>query len=80
MNTLYKPINILFLILAIQGCSTPYYGYSKEDWNSLSEEERIAIKKEYQSIIDSNREQQHKDILDERTQSIIDRGVEGPKY
>ena len=80
MNNLNKPINILLLIISIQGCSTSYYRHSKEDWNNLSIEERIAIKEEYQIIIDSKRGQAHKDILDARTQSIIDRGVDGPKY
>jgi len=71
---------ILLVIVVFQGCSTPYYGYSKEGWESLSDEERIAKKEEYQVIIDSKKQQAHKDIIDARTQSVIDLGVKGPKY
>jgi len=79
-NSLHNPINILLLIIALQGCSASYYGHVKEDWNKLSEDERMAIKKEYQVIVDSKKKQSHKGILEARTQSIIDRGVEGPRY
>ena len=72
---------IIFLILsftlAVAGCSSPYYGYTKADWNNLSDEQQIAIKQEYQNIIDSKSEQAHQDIIDARTRSIINRGVEG---
>jgi PBP1b-binding outer membrane lipoprotein LpoB len=71
---------LLLVILVFQGCSTPYYGHSKASWEDLSEEERTAIKKEYQFIIDSKKEQAHVDKIDARTQSVIDHGVEGPKY
>lgn len=67
-------------MITIQGCSTLYYGHTKEDWDNLSEEEKIAIKEEYQFIVDSKKEKAHKDIIDARTQSIIERGVEGPKH
>jgi len=80
MNSLYKSITILLITISLQGCSTPYYGHSKSEWDKLSEEEQIAMKKEYQLIIDSKKEQKHKNIIDERTQSIIDRGVEGRKH
>ena len=73
-------LNVLLVVVVFQGCSTPNYGYSKEGWKSLSEEERVTIKEEYQAIIDSKKKQAHKDIIDARTQSIIDRGVAGPKY
>ena len=66
-------------MIALLGCSTPYYGYSKDDWNNLSEEERIAIKKEYQFIIEARERQKHEDVIDARTQSVIDLGVEGAK-
>lgn len=80
INTSGKYLKTLLLIGFLQACSTPYYGHSKEDWDKLSEEERVTIKKEYQFIIDSRNKQAHKDTIDARTQSIIDFAVEGPKY
>ena len=56
-------------------CATPYYGYTKNDWESLSEEEQTAVKAEYQDIIDSKKEQKHKDLLESYKQKIIDAGV-----
>ena len=80
MKNLLGSIIFLLVILAIQGCSAPYYDHSKKDWDNLSEEERIAIKAEYQLIVDTKRDQPHKDKIEARTQSVIDRGVEGAKY
>ena len=80
MNIMNNSIKILLVIIALQGCSTPYYGHSKIEWDNLSEVEKVAVKKEYQFIIDSKVTQKHKDIIDARTQSVIDFGVEGPKY
>lgn len=70
---------ILFLITT-QACTTPYYGYSKDDWGKLSEDEQATVKGDYELIIDSRREQVHRDIIDARTQSVIDLGVNGPRH
>jgi hypothetical protein len=56
-------------------CSTPYYGYTKEKWNNLSEEKKISTKHVYQAITDIRNSQSHKDKINERTQSVIDYGV-----
>jgi hypothetical protein len=76
-----KSILITFSMLTmLQGCSTNYYGHSKEEWDNFSREEQIAIEKEYQSIIGTANAQKHKDIIDARKQSIIDLGTTGRKY
>lgn len=80
MPTLNKLIQTLLLIITIQGCSTPYYGHTKRDWERLSAEEQSAVKAEYQAIVDYKRNQAHDDTLDARTQSIVDYAVDGPKY
>ncbi len=80
MIELNKVVRCLFVIVVFQGCSTPYYGHSKEDWEKLSEEEHVAIKKEYQFIVDSRKEQTHKNTINAKTQSVIDLGIAGPKY
>lgn len=80
MAILDKSIKALLLVITLQGCSTPYYGYTKRDWNRLSAEEQDAVKAEYQEIVDFKRGQAHDDTLDARTQSIIDYAVDGPKY
>lgn len=80
MRFLKKPIKILPLVIIIQACSSPFYGYSKRDWDRLSAEQQNAIQEEYQAIVDLKQTQAHTDALDSRTQSIIDYGVGGPKH
>ena len=79
-NNLYKFLQTLLVTILLQGCSTLYYGHSKVVWDNFSEDEQIAIRNEYQFIFDSQMEQKHKKIIDARTQSIIDRGVNGPGF
>ena len=78
-TSVYTLTAILFLITA-QACTTPYYGYSKDDWGKLTEAEQAIVKSDYETIIDSRKEQVHRDIIDARTQSVIDLGVNGPRH
>lgn len=77
MKKLLPLFSSLLVVLFIQGCSALYYGHSKEDWDRLTDDEQAAIKLEYQTIIDSKRAQAHQDVINARTQSIIDLGVSG---
>ena len=78
MKRFFSVLNPLLLVLS--GCSTPYFGYSEGEWNNLSEDEQAAIKAEYQPIIDARAKQAHQDIIDERTESVINLGVNGTKF
>ena len=70
----------MFIIVLITGCSTTYYGHSKTEWDMLSKEEQTTIIEEYQFIIESKRKQEHKDIIDARTESVIELGVREQNY
>lgn len=80
VKTLFNLIKTIFVVVIMQGCATPYYGYSKSDWDAMSEIDKVAIKEEYEFIKNTQAQQKHKDIIGARTQSIIDRGVKGRKY
>lgn len=80
MKKLAGVYSAIFIMILLQGCSTPYFGYSEKEWQKLSDEERAVKREEYQPIIDSRGERAHTDVIDARTQSVIDRGVNGPKY
>jgi len=67
---------VLFLVLISIGCATPYYGYSKEDWEQLTKEEKQAAKAEYQEIIDYQYRRNHEDQFEARKQQVIQRGLE----
>ena len=73
----FKPSLLpIFFLLAflIQGCSTPYYGYTKQEWDNLSKDEKTAIKSDYQTVIDSKSVQEHADTINAIKDKIIKRG------
>lgn len=66
---------ITILILICSGCMKPYYGYSENEWIKLSDQEKKAVKLEYQQIINAKNSQRHADLVEERKQEVIDFGV-----
>ncbi|MFV2061344.1 MAG: hypothetical protein ACC653_11725 [Gammaproteobacteria bacterium] len=68
-NILYLPV-----VLLIVSCATPYFGYSKTDWDNFTEEERTEIQVEYRKIIAIQKNLDHTDIINDRTQSVVDLG------
>ncbi len=66
-------ISFAYLITA---CATPYYGYSKEEWQQLSGEDQQAVQAEYKEIIDYQYRQKHEGKFEARKQQIIRRGTD----
>ncbi len=66
-----------FLTIAtfLTSCATPYYGYSENDWNKLSDDERKTTRSEYKDIVDAKNDQRHRDKINSMKDKIIDRGV-----
>lgn len=71
---------MLAFLLMVQGCSAPYYGYTKEQWDKLSAEQKAEARKEYQAILDARNQQAQDDKIDARTQSIIKLGTRKPDH
>jgi len=80
MKTQYFSSLLSMILFILQACTTQYYGHTKNEWNNFSKEEKIAIKMEYQKIIDSRNKQNHKDIISSRTEQVIDMGVNPTRY
>ena len=74
---LFDLTKAIITITFLQGRSTPYYGYSKSDWDALSEVDKTLIEKEYVFIKNTREGQKLKDMINARTQSIIHLGVNG---
>lgn len=71
---------IMGLVCAtIIGCSMFYYGYTKDEWNVLSEEEQLRVKEEYKRVMATKNEQEAKNTIDKRTDSILDYGIKKSK-
>jgi TRAP-type C4-dicarboxylate transport system substrate-binding protein len=73
-NSKYLYRVAIIFSLTLYGCSSPYYGYSKAEWDALSINERIAIKEEYDAILATKNNQRSNEVIQERTESIIDFG------
>jgi len=67
----------LVTLLLTASCTNQYYGHSKAEWNMLTHDERVKIKAEYKTIIDSRQKQEHEDRIKSRDRSIIDFANEG---
>ena len=70
-----RNIYMALLCLLCLACAKPYYGYTESEWNNLSEKDKAAAKAEYEQIIQSNRDQKHKDLIEQRKLDVIDYGV-----
>jgi TRAP-type C4-dicarboxylate transport system substrate-binding protein len=69
---------ILLFALAIMACANSYYGYSKEEWDKLSPEQQQAAKQEYEEILKKKKDLEHDQLLRERDEQIIRRGLGEP--
>ena len=69
---------VLLFFLAFTACASSYYGYSKEEWDKLSEEQKQAAKQEYEEILKKKKDLEHDQLLRERDQQVIRRGLGEP--
>jgi len=74
LNKLVK-LYLTIVIILFVGCATPYYGYTKTEWEKLSDEEKKVAQAEYDEIIHFKYRQEHEDQFDDRKQQIINRGA-----
>lgn len=69
---------MLLFALAIPACASSYYGLSKEEWDKLSPEQQQAAKQEYEEILKKKKDLEHDQLLRERDEQIIRRGLGEP--
>ena len=62
------------LVCVLSACATPYYGYTKSRWQTLSDAEKAAAKAEYQQVIDAKNNQRHDALLEAREQQVLKKG------
>jgi hypothetical protein len=77
-----KPIfSFLYVVgvMFLSGCSMFYYGYTKEEWDALSEQTKIEVKKEYQRVMETKEAQKHDDVIEQRDESVGGYGVKNSK-
>lgn len=69
---------ILFCLLTLVACANSYYGYSKEEWDNLSEQQQQAAKQVYEEMLQKKKDLEHDQLLRERDEQIIRRGLGEP--
>ena len=69
---------ILLLSLVFTACASDHYGHSKEEWDKLSPEQQQAAKQDYEEILKKKKDWEHDQILRERDEQIIRRGLGEP--
>ncbi len=72
------PGSILVFIMSFTACASPYYGYNKEEWEKLSPQQQQVVKKEFEEIQKKKKDLQHDQLLRERDEQIIRRGLGEP--
>jgi len=68
-------LSLVVVLLTTFGCTKPYYGYSKTEWEELTEEEQQAVKSQYARVLHDKDTMRHEDMIDDRKQQVIDLGV-----
>lgn len=69
----------VILMVFCMGCSMFYYGYTKEEWNALSEQTKHEVKQEYQRVMETKEAQKHDDIIEKRDESVGGYGIQNSK-
>jgi len=65
---------IVVLSSLILSCSTPYFGYTKGEWNKLSNLEQDRVTESYSKIIASQQTIKQQDRNDDIEQSVSQHG------
>lgn len=83
LKAIQSKVVIFAVFLALNGCATFYYGYSKEQWDSMSPDEQELAKAEYADVIAEHNKNTFQDSQDKATEAFKDRtkrkkGVAGP--
>ena len=69
---------VLISVFIFSACADSHYGYSKEEWDKLSDQQQRMVKKEYEAILKKNKDLEHDQLLRERDEQIIRRGLGQP--
>ena len=66
----------LCFITLFTACSNLYFGYSKEEWNALSESDREKAKAEYKKVIDEKDKISQGNPREEASKNFVERAIE----
>ena len=64
------------MALLLSGCSTFYYGYSKEEWDSLSKLEQERAKYAYKEVRHAHQQNIYGDPADDASKAFVERALQ----
>jgi len=71
-----KWMNLMFsgcVMSLIVSCTTPYFGYTENQWNKLTDIEQQQVKSDYNEIIASRATTQHQEVIDDIERAMVRR-------
>lgn len=70
-----KKFIVVIFVVFLAGCSSFYFGYSKEEWVLLSETERAAAKEAYRHVIAQKDKVVQGNPRDDAANAFVERAV-----
>ena len=67
-------------VLWLAGCSGFYYGYSRDEWNSLTEYEQEKARQEYKDVRYAHQQNIYGNPPEEATKAFIERAIKTKAY
>jgi hypothetical protein len=80
MNKLLICLSMSVALLCITGCSGFYYGYSLEEWNSLTAYEQEKAREEYKDVRYAHQQNIFGNPPEEATDAFIERAIKTKAY
>lgn len=72
-----QSVRLVASTLLLSACASPYYGYSKGEWQNLTTAEQDAVKSEFQDIVNARETEKYRYQINSSKRNIIYRGVCG---
>ena len=74
-SQIVKFLAIAASLIMFSGCIGDYYGYTLQEWNSLSQEQQKKAIKSYNQLVANKNKEVHGDPIKEATDDFIDRNL-----
>ena len=71
-----KKIIVFVLGVFLTGCIGDHYGLTKEEWSSLSQQQKQEAKDKYQQLVDNKNKQAQGNKIEKATTELVSRAVE----
>ena len=71
-----RKLTILIFLIGVSGCLGDHYGYTQEEWATLSSEQQEEAKEQYKKLVENKYKQVHGNKIQKATTELVNRGAE----